>query len=283
MPATPTMPPSGRWKDLPARISLTGVDAIVGAEVEVEDLLPHGGEIDEVALLAGVLLRDLDFHGLVGLREAGEERRDGLAGLEVDGAFLGLDDDVGSELAVEGMEDVVGGAGAVGFGVVPVEVMVVDEGAVENDAAVGREGGGESVGGVGGGAAVAGGAGLAFGVGLDGEAGEVGDEGVDLVDLGGPPGFHGGIEGIVGGEAADVLRAGDVDADGETDAPGAHGVGDAGEALEHLSESRNCGAPLTLLTLQPLMPTEASRRAYSATGARSSRTLPSSKKMLRPA
>ena len=73
------------------------------------------------------------------LRESAEERRDGLAGLEVDGAFLGLDDDVGRELAVERMEDVVGGAGAVGLGVVPVEVMVVDEGAVENDAAVRRE------------------------------------------------------------------------------------------------------------------------------------------------
>ncbi len=164
--------------------------------------------------------------------EAGEERRDGLAGLEVDGAFLDLDDDVGEELAVEGVEDVVGGAGAVGFGVVPVEVVVVDEGAVEDDAVVGGEGGGEGVGGVGGGAAEAGGAGLAFGVGLDGEAGEVGDEAVDLVDLGGPPGFDGGVEGIVGGEAADGLRAGDGDRHGEMDAPGAEGVGDAGDLLE---------------------------------------------------
>jgi hypothetical protein len=73
---------------LPARISLDGRGLVVGAEVEVEDLLPHGGEVDEMALLAGVFLGDLDFHGLGGLLEAGEERRDGLAGLEVDGAFL---------------------------------------------------------------------------------------------------------------------------------------------------------------------------------------------------
>jgi hypothetical protein len=97
------------------------------------------------------------------------------------------------------MKDVVGGAGAVGFGVVPVEVVVVDEGAVEDDAVVRSEGGGEGVGGVGGGAAKAGGAGLAFGVGLDGEAGEVGDEGVNLVGLCGPPGLDRGVEGVVGG------------------------------------------------------------------------------------
>ena len=65
--------------------------------------------------------------------KAGEERGDGLADLEVDGAFLGLDDDIGGEFAVERVEDVVSGAGAVGFGVAPVEVVVVDEGAVEDD------------------------------------------------------------------------------------------------------------------------------------------------------
>ena len=65
---------------------------------------PHGREIDEVALLAGVLLRDLDFHGLAGVPEAGEERRDGLADLEVDGAFLDLDDDVGQRTCRRGGE-----------------------------------------------------------------------------------------------------------------------------------------------------------------------------------
>ena len=92
------------------------------------------------------------------MRESAEERRDGFAHLEVDGAFLGLDDDVGCELAVERMKDVVGGASAVGFGIAPVEVVVVDESAIEDDAAVGREGSGEDVGGIGGGAAVARGA-----------------------------------------------------------------------------------------------------------------------------
>ena len=49
---------------IPAMICLTGVDCAADAHVEVENLFPHGREIDEVALLAGVLLRDLDLHGL---------------------------------------------------------------------------------------------------------------------------------------------------------------------------------------------------------------------------
>ena len=101
-----------------------------------------------MALLAQVFLGDLELDGFVGVLQAREERRDRLADLEVDGAIFDLDDDVVGKLAVEGVEDVVGGARAVGLEVVPVEVMVVDEGAVEDDAAVGLEGGGEHVRGV---------------------------------------------------------------------------------------------------------------------------------------
>ena len=202
----------------------------------------------------------------------------GSSRLEVDGAVFDLHDDIRRELAVERMKDVVGGAGAIGLEVVVVEVIVVDESAVENDAAVRRERVGEYVGGIGGAAAVAGWAGLAFGIGLDREAGEVGDERVDLIHFSGPPGLDCGIEGVEGFEAADLLRAGDVDAHGQTHAPGAHGVGDASKALDHVGV-RNGAAPLTLFTLQPLMPIEASRRAYSLTWLRSSRTWPFSKKI----
>ena len=89
-----------------------------------------------MALLAGVFLRDLQFDGFVGFFEAAEERRDRLARLEVDRAVLDLDDDVVVELAVERMEIVVSGSGAIVFGIAPVEMMVVDEGAIEEEAAV---------------------------------------------------------------------------------------------------------------------------------------------------
>ena len=113
-----------------------GCRSAVGVHVEVEHFLPHRREEDEVALLADVFLRDLELDGLVGFLEPAEERRDGLAHLEIDGAVLDLDDDVVVELAVERMEVVVGGAGAVVLGIAPVEVVVVDEGAIEDDAAV---------------------------------------------------------------------------------------------------------------------------------------------------
>jgi len=85
-----------------------------------------------------------------------------------------LDDDVRFELAVEGAEVVVAGAGSVGFEVVVVEVVVVDEAAVEDEAAVGFEGAGYGVGCFGWSAVVLRGAYAAFGVGFDDEAGEVG-------------------------------------------------------------------------------------------------------------
>ena len=70
------------------------------------------------------------------------------------GPCLDLDDDVRFELAVEGVEVVVAGAGAIGLEVVVVEVVVVDEAAIEHDAAVRLERAGDGVGGLGGRAAV---------------------------------------------------------------------------------------------------------------------------------
>ena len=49
------------------------------------------------------------------------------------------------------------------------------------------------------------------------------------------------------------------------------------------SESRMWRSAFTLLTLHPLMPTDASNLAYSAARVRSGRTLPFSKKIDRPA
>ena len=76
---------------------------------------------------------------------AAKRGRHGLADLEVDGAVLDLDDYIGLELAVEGAEVVVAGAGAVGLEVVPVEVIVVDEAAIKHDAAMRLERAGHGV------------------------------------------------------------------------------------------------------------------------------------------
>ena len=146
-------------------------------------------------------------------------RRDRLAHLKVDRPFLGLNDDIGGEFPIERMKDIVGGAGAVGLGVAPVQVVVVDKGAVEDDAAMGRERRGQQVGGVGWSAPVAGRAGLALGVGLDREAAEVRNQRVNLLRLGRPPGAHRRIQRVEARQSADLLRAGNVHAHRQPHAP----------------------------------------------------------------
>ncbi len=97
-------------------------------------------------LLPEILLRDLQLNRLRGVLKRRKKRGCGLANLEVDGAVLDLDDNVGFEFTVEGVEVVISGAGAVGFEIVVVKMVVVNEAAVEDDAAVGFEGASYGVG-----------------------------------------------------------------------------------------------------------------------------------------
>ena len=113
--------------------------------------------------------------------------------------------DVVGELAVERMEVVVGGFGAIVLGIVPIHFVVVDEAAIEQDAAVRLECVGDDVGGVGVRAAVFGGAEPAFAIGLEHESAEIGDHFVDLVDLLFPECDGRGIERIERADAADLL------------------------------------------------------------------------------
>src|ERR1035438_41311 len=126
-----------------------------------------------MALLPGIFLRDLQLDGFVCFLQAAEQRRNRLAHLEVDGAVFDLNDDVVCELPVERMENIVGRLGEIVLLVAPVEMMVVDKAAVEQQSAVGVERAGNYVGGVGWGAAVAGGSSAAFGVRFHNEAGKI--------------------------------------------------------------------------------------------------------------
>src|SRR5580692_5205478 len=128
-----------------------------------------------------------------------EEWRCGFANLEVDGTVFDLNDDVRFEFAIEGVKVVVTGAGAVGLEVVIVEVIVVDEAAIEDEAAMRFERASDGVGGFGGSAMVLRGADTTLRVGFDDEAGEVGNGFIDLVDFGSPPGDNGRVDGVEGG------------------------------------------------------------------------------------
>ena len=110
-----------------------------------------------------------------------------------------MNDYVVLELAVERVEIVVSRCGAVVLQVAPVEVVVVDEGAVKNDSAVRLEGAGDYVGSVRVSASVGGGTGAAFGVRFDYYSGEIGDLAVDFVEFFAPPGGYLGVQRVEGG------------------------------------------------------------------------------------
>src|SRR6185312_8602187 len=97
----------------------TGNDRLHGGglrsrvEIEVERLLPHRHEEDEMTRLPEVLLCHLQLDRDVGVLERAEQRRDRLADLEIDRSMLYLDDDVLVERAVERLEVVVGRPGTI--------------------------------------------------------------------------------------------------------------------------------------------------------------------------
>src|SRR5262249_31978874 len=87
-------------------------------------------------LLTCVFLRDLQLDRFAGLFHAAEKGRNRFARLKIDRPVLDLDDHVVIELAIQRMEYIVSGACAIRLWIAPVQMMVVDEGTVENDATV---------------------------------------------------------------------------------------------------------------------------------------------------
>ena len=155
--------------------------------------------------LAQVLLRRLDLGEDRRLVQRAEQRMERLPWHEVDGAVLDLHEHVRPELAVELRELDVGALGAV-----RIDILVVDERAPDDVAAVRRDRVGQAVRALGVIAAVVFRSGLSFGVGLDEETAEIRNQLVDFVRLGLPPGDDAGVERIGGLQAAETHRRGEV-------------------------------------------------------------------------
>src|SRR5437899_4891323 len=133
--------------------------------------------------------------------------------------MLDLHDDVVIELAVERMENVISGPGTIVFGIAPIEMMVIDKGAIHDDAAMRLQSACNHVCGIRWTAPIARRSGTAFGVRFDQETGEVRDQAINLVGFFLPPRLHARIERIKSVKMAQGFRAGQVDGNSEAHTP----------------------------------------------------------------
>src|SRR4029077_20227686 len=94
----------GTMKDFAPRQIFYRSSFTIHVQVKVEDLFPHCRKKDQVPLLPGVLLRDLQLDAFVSLLQPAKKRRHRFACLKIDGTVLDLDDDVVVKLSVKRME-----------------------------------------------------------------------------------------------------------------------------------------------------------------------------------
>ena len=206
--------------------------------------------------LPEILLRRLNLGEHRRLLERAEERMERLARHEVDRAVLHLHEHVRLELAIELGELDVGALGTIG-----IDVLVVDERAPDDVAAVRRDRVGEAVRAFGMVAAVVLRSGLPFRVGLDEEAAEVRHERVDLVRLRLPPVGDRGIERIGRLQPAEPDRRGEIRREIRRGAPYGRKTSASALTFCRYSGVRISTFALTLLITVALMPTEACARA----------------------
>src|SRR5579871_2945955 len=201
----------------------------VRVQIEVENFFPHWNQETEMILLSGVFLRDLKLDRFVCFFKATQQRRDRFARLKIDWTVLDLNNDVLFELSIERMEIIVGGFGAIVARVAPIEMMVVDEGAVKDDAVVRLQGASNDVGGVDRCPAIDGRAQLTLRVGFDREAAKIRDSRIKSFDLLAPPIGDARVEWIKGIEITARFRCAQIDRDRELNAPRAKGIRNANE------------------------------------------------------
>src|SRR6267154_595103 len=156
-------------------------------------------------LLPGVFLGDLQLHCHIGALQPGKEGRNRFADLKVNGPMFDLNDDVVVELAIEGMENVVGSFRAV-----------------------------THIGGVRGRPAVGGRAGPAFGIRLDNKSAEVWNPPVDRVHFLAPPLDEARVQRIECIQPSNDLGTAQINGYGDPDTPCTEGVSHASELRQKI-------------------------------------------------
>src|SRR5690242_14547638 len=114
----------------------------------------------------------------------------------------------------------------------PIKMIVVDETTVENDAVMRSQRARQYISRIRRSSSVLRWSFSTLGVGFHGEAAEVWNKFVDLIDLLLPPGNDLRIERIEGVEVADSLRTCEIDRERELHSPGTEDISDACELLE---------------------------------------------------
>ncbi len=125
----------------------------VDLHIEIEGLFPHRREKDQMPLLAGIFLRDLQFDRFVGLASCPKQWRRRLAHLKINGPVFDLERRC-LRIPVQRVKVIVGGSGAVVLGIAPVDMMVVNKTAIHYHSVMRLQGARNYVGRVGGGPAV---------------------------------------------------------------------------------------------------------------------------------
>src|SRR6266576_2609801 len=145
------------------------------------------------------------------------------------------------------MEYIVCGARAVTRRILPVEMMVVYKGPVENDAPVGLERACDHVGGVRRCSAISGRARPTFRVRLDNKSPEVRNPTIDRVYFLAPPFSETRIKWIECIQPTNDLGSAQINSYGHPNTPFAEGVSDASEQARVLADARQIGAHLPVL------------------------------------
>src|SRR5208283_1575193 len=96
------------------------------------------------------------------------------------------------------------------FGIAPIEMVIIDEAAIEKQSTVRFQSARNHVGGVGGSASITGRSGAAFRIGFHHESGKVWNFRVESIGRLLPPRRHPRVERIIRWQGADLLGAADV-------------------------------------------------------------------------
>src|ERR1700751_4363130 len=222
-------------------------------------------------LLSRVLLRDLQLNCLIGPRQTTKQWRHWFTNLKVNRAILDLDDYVVIEFAVKRMKDVVGSSCTIVFKILPIQMMVINERAIENDAAMRRQRMCYYVRGVGRCSAVAGWPGTPFRIRFHHKATKVRNRAIYLIDFALPPLTDCGIEWIKCVEPSDRLWTAQVDAESELYTPGTKCIPNACQLGDEVI-LKAIRIRVYVVHRAAVDPTDASSLAYWPARVRSSRT-----------